>query len=246
MKCLEVKNNLENNEIQIEGVVERITFRSKDSGYTVIRVLLNKNSIVAAGIMPFLQEGDSVVLHGFYTMHPSYGKEFSCSSVEVALPKTQAQILKFLSSGAIRGIGPVTAEKIVTKFKEETFDIIENQPMALTSIKGISAEKAYSISDEYKKQFGIRDIMLTLSAFNISAIEASNVFKTLGPSAVEMIKSNPYCLCSDSVGFSFERTEEIAQRFGIERDDSDRVCAGIRYVLKHNLSNTHFKYFGGF
>ena len=239
MKNLEVKHSLENNQLKIDGTVERITFRNRENGYTVIKVLSDKNLIVAAGIMPFLQEGDYVSITGEYTFHQTYGKQLKCSSVEVALPKTQSQVLRFLSSGAIRGIGPVTAEKIVSRFKDETLDIIEKEPIALTEIKGISIDKAYAISDEYKKQFGIRDIMLTLSTFSISPSEASKIFKCLGTSSVEIIKNNPYSLCSDAIGISFERAEEIAERFGILKDDSDRVAAGIIYVLRHNLSNGH-------
>ena len=225
--------------IELKGVVDRVTYKNSESGYTVIKVLVDKKLIVATGIMPFVDEGDSILMQGKYTMHPSYGQEFKCDFVETSLPQTQAQVMRFLSSGAIKGIGPVTAEKIVTKFKEDTLDIIENDPKLLTSIKGISIDKAYAISEEYKRQFGIRDIMLSLASFKISPVEATEIFKTLGPSAVDIIKANPYILCSEDIGFSFERVEEIAERFGIERDDTDRICAGIKYVLRFNLSNGH-------
>lgn len=230
---------LASDNIELKGVVDRITYKNSENGYTVIRARVGKELIVATGIMPFLQEGDSVILNGFYTIHPSYGQEFKCHSVEASLPKTQAQVLRFLSSGAIKGIGPVTAEKIVSKFKDKTLDIIENDPVSLTTIKGISIEKARSICEEYKKQFGVRDIMLTLAVFKITPNEAADIFKALGTSAVDIIKANPYILCSEPVCFSFERAEEIAENFGVERDNPNRICAGIKYVLRFNLLNGH-------
>lgn len=225
--------------IELKGVVDRVTYKNNENGYTVVKVLVDKKTIIATGIMPFISEGDSVLMQGRYTVHPSYGQEFKCEFVETSLPKTEAQVMRFLSSGAIKGIGPVTAEKIVSKFREDTLDIIENDPKLLTTIKGISMEKAFAISEEYKKQFGIKDIMLALSNLKISPAEATEIFKALGPSAVDIVKANPYILCAEDIGFSFERVEEIAEKFGIANDDSDRICAGIRYVLRFNLSNGH-------
>ena len=225
--------------IELKGVVDRVTYKNSENGYTVINVLVDKKTVVATGIMPFVREGDSILMQGRYTVHPSYGQEFKCEFVETSLPKTMAQVMRFLSSGAIKGIGPVTAEKIVTKFKEDTLDVIENDPKLLTTIKGISMEKAFAISEEYKRQFGIRDIMISLSNFKISPVEATEIFKALGPSAVDIIKASPYVLCSEDVGFSFERVESIAETFNIAKEDTDRICAGIKYVLRFNLSNGH-------
>ena len=225
--------------IIVKGVVDTITYRNKDNGYTVIKIAQNSESLVATGTMPFLSEGDMVELHGNYVFHSVYGNQFKCDYCEVSAPQTQTQILKYLSSGAIKGIGPATAAKIVELFKEESLAVIENEPHRLTYIKGISEEKAHSISEQYKMQFGIRDIMMTLSKYNIKPNEAANIFKILGNKSIELIKENPYILCNDVAGFSFERVDDIAVQFDIESDNMFRIASGIEYVLKSNLGNGH-------
>ena len=227
------------NNICIKGTVESVTYRNKDNGYTVIKIKYNNESIVATGTMPFLSEGDVVELHGNYVFHSTYGNQFKSELCEVSVPETQAQILRYLSSGAIKGIGPATAAKIVELFKEEALDVIENEPYRLTYIKGISNDKAISISEQYKMQFGIRDIMMTLSKYKIKPNEAANVFKTLGVKSIDLIKENPYILCNDGINFSFERVDDIAIQFDFKNDNLFRIAAGIEFVLKNNLGNGH-------
>ncbi|MBQ1187004.1 MAG: ATP-dependent RecD-like DNA helicase [Clostridia bacterium] len=226
-------------QIVIKGIVDAITYRNKDNGYSVIKLNMNNETIVATGTMPFVSEGDAVTLHGSYVFHSVYGQQFKCELCEVSLPQTQTQILRYLSGGAIKGIGPATAAKIVEQFKEDTLDVLENSPKLLTTIKGISLEKALSISDQYKMQFGIRDIMLTLSKYHITPEEATDVFKTLGTKSIDIIKENPYCLCGEGINFSFERVDEIALNFQFDTNSIHRIAAGIEYVLKSNLNNGH-------
>ena len=224
---------------EVKGTVNRVTYRNKDNGYTVISVKVNKETLVAAGIMPYVCEGDAVILHGQYTVHPAYGRQFRCDLCEVSVPQTQAQILKYLSSGAIKGVGPATALKLVERFKDNILDIIENYPTKLTAVKGISTEKAMSISEQYKQQFGMRDIMMSLSRYKISPNEASAIYKILGIQSMDIIKNNPYTLCTDGINFAFERVDEIAENFDIKPENQFRIAAGIEYVLKSNLSNGH-------
>lgn len=223
----------------LKGTVCEVTYRNRDNSYTVLKIKVNKEEIIATGLMPYVCEGEAVVLHGQYVIHPIYGQQFKCEICEVSVPETSAQILKYLSSGSIKGIGPATALKIVELFKEDTLNIIENEPTRLTVIKGVSTEKAMSISEQYKQQFGIRDIMLSLSKFKISPNEAGDIFKTLGANSINLIKTNPYCLCSEGIGFSFERADEIAEQLNIAPESSFRVTAGIIYVLRSNLMNGH-------
>ena len=225
--------------VELKGIVDTVTYKNKDSGYTVIKLKSGKDIIVVTGTMPFVSEGDSITVRGSYIMHPTYGRQFKCDFCEVTVPETEAQILKYLSGGAIKGVGPATAVKIVELFKERTLDVIENEPKELTRIKGISIDKALSIAEQFKQQFGIRDIMITLSRFNITPNEASLIFKTLGVQSIDIIKENPYSLCMDGIGFSFERVDEIAENFDITADNEYRIFAGIQYVLKGNLSNGH-------
>lgn len=226
-------------QIIIKGTVDDVTFRNKENGYTVIKLKLNNETVVATGIMPFITEGDSLTLHGSYVFHSVYGHQFKCELCEVALPQTQSQVLRYLSSGVIKGVGPSTAAKIVERFKDDTLEIIEKSPKMLTAIKGISEEKALSISEQYQMQFGMRDIMLTLSKFNITPNEAISIFKVLGVNSIEIIKDNPYSLCNDAIGFTFERVDEIAVKFDVDTNNIYRIAAGIEYVLKSNLNNGH-------
>jgi len=226
-------------QIIIKGTVNDVTFRNKENGYTVIKLKLNNETVVATGVMPFITEGDSLTLHGSYVFHSVYGHQFKCELCEVALPQTQSQVLRYLSSGVIKGVGPSTAAKIVERFKDDTLEIIEKSRKMLTAIKGISEEKALSISEQYKTQFGMRDIMLTLSKFNITPNEAISIFKVLGVNSIEIIKENPYSLCNDAIGFTFERVDEIAVKFDVDTNNIYRIAAGIEYVLKSNLNNGH-------
>ena len=225
--------------VEIKGIVDSVTYKNRENGYTVLKLKTTDELITITGEMPFVSEGDSLVVFGNYTVHPSYGKQFKSEFCEVSTPENKAQILKFLSSGAIKGIGPATALKIVDRFGDNTLDVIENSPAELTVIKGISKEKACSISEQFKSQFGIRDVMLALSRFKITPLEAANIYKTLGVNSVNVIKNNPYALCSDNIGFSFERAELIAEQFNIPINNQDRIVAGITYVLKANLLNGH-------
>jgi exodeoxyribonuclease V alpha subunit len=195
---------------EIRGTVEKITYRNRDNGYTVFKIRHGKKELFCVGYVPAVNEGDTITASGSYSNHPVYGEQFNVETVDISAPKTQLQVLKYLSSGAIKGIGPATAIKIVERFKEDTLDIIENYPIELCVIRGISKEKALAISEEYKKQFGMRDIFIALATFNITPIEAAEIFKVYGVHSVDLIKENPFILCIPEIGFSFERVEEIS------------------------------------
>ncbi len=224
---------------EIRGTVEKITYRNRDNGYTVFKVRHGKKELSCVGYVPAVNEGDTITANGSYSNHPVYGEQFNVETVDISAPKTQLQVLKYLSSGAIKGIGPATAIKIVEKFKDDTFNIIENYPLELTVIRGISREKALSISEEYKKQFGMRDIFIALTSFNITPIEAATIFKVYGVRSVDRIRENPFILCIPEIGFSFERAEEISDSLGLPDDSDGRLSAGVSYILRNNLRNGH-------
>ncbi len=224
---------------ELKGVVEKITYRNDENGYTVFKLKAGKEHISCVGSVAVINEGDSVVLNGRYSTHSVYGEQFNITSFEILPVKSALQILKFLSSGAIKGIGPATALKIVERFKEDSLDVIENYPLELTAIKGISKEKALAISNGYQNQVGIREIMLSLSAYNINPLEATSIYKVLGNRSAEIIKEDPFVLCKEGINFSFDRVEEISENLGIPIDSDSRICAGIIHILKKNLSNGH-------
>lgn len=224
---------------KLSGSVERITYTNNSNGYTVAVLKTEDDILTVVGIMPFLSVGDFIEVQGKFDSHPTYGLQFKVDSFEKAQPSDTASILRYLSSGAIRGVGPSTARNIVERFGDKALEIIETEPERLSEIRGISLDKALKIADEYNKQFGVRDVMLFLSPFRVSPEGALKVFNSLGSNATEIIRCNPYVLCSEEIGFSFEKAEEISSYFAIPKDSDCRIAAGIEFVLKHNLSNGH-------
>ncbi len=224
---------------EINGIVEKITYKNEQNGYTVCTVKHGRESITVVGILPFLSQGDNVKFFGNFTVHQTYGRQFLAVNFERTAPKTAAAILRYLSSGVIKGVGPATANRIVEKFGADSLEIIQNAPEQLSLLKGISTEKAFAISEEYKKQYGIREIMLLLSPYDVSLEKCISIFKNLGSQAGEIIKDNPYVLCNADIGLSFEKVEIIASDFGISSDNELRLSAGIEYILRRNLANGH-------
>lgn len=225
--------------VTLSGTVQHITYKNEANGYTVAEVKSDKEIITVVGLLPFLTEGDLAEFYGKFIVHPTYGQQFSATAFERKIPENAAAILRYLSAGAIKGIGPATAAKIVEKFGEDTLDIIQNKPEDLTVIKGISLSKAMAVSEEYKKQFGIRDIMLLLAKYKVTPDRCLSIYKRFGDKSTEIIKANPYVLCEEGLDFHFETAEDIAADFNFEKDSEQRVAAGLIYVLRKNLSNGH-------
>ncbi len=224
--------------ITIQGCVESITFRNPQTCFTVIEISSMGEQITVVGILPFIAVGEELNLKGFYVNHPSFGTQFKAEFCERSKPATSTAILRYLSSGAIKGIGPATASRIVEMFGENTLDIIEREPSRIAQIKGISHNKAIKISEEYMKQFGVREVMLKLSYLNITNDEALRIFKRFGNTSVDRITDNPYLLCAEDIGFSFDRVDLIAASID-NVTPAYRIRAAIQYVLRHNLRNGH-------
>lgn len=224
---------------EISGIIEKITFKNQQNGYTVCTVKVGREHITVVGTLPFISVGDNVKFVGKFIVHAVYGEQFSAEFYETVTPKTVAAILRYLSSGILKGVGPATAERIVEKFGSDSLDIIQNSPDELASIRGISLEKAKNISEEYKKQFGIRDLMIMLNPYQISMEKCIEIYRQLGTAAGEKIKQDPYILCQNDIDLSFEKAEAIAFDLGISRDNEMRLAAGVEYVLRKNLLNGH-------
>lgn len=229
----------EKNTEEIKGIVDKITYYNSQNGYTVSTLKCGREHITVVGILPNIHIGESLTLSGKFVINPTYGRQFSVESFERSVPETAAAILRYLSSGIIKGVGPGTATRIVEKFGKDSLDIIQNHPEDLALIKGISKDKALQISKEYSKQFGVRDIMLLLSPYEITVEKCVKVFKALGGDANDIIKNNPYVLCSDKINFPFDLVERIAYDFKVSPDCAERMEAGILYILNANLFNGH-------
>ena len=227
------------NLLQLEGEVENIVFRNDENGYTVLEIADGDEQMTAVGVMPPVSAGDKVVMTGRFSEHKIYGKQFSARTCEICRPSESADILRYLSSGAVRGIGPSTARMLVESFGDSTLDVMENQPERVAQLKGISAEKAQDFAAQLKANAGIRTLMLYLGEYGISNASAIKIFNVFGTSSVERIKENPYCLCQGDWGVSFERADFIAKKEQLPADSEVRVGAGLSYILRHNEGNGH-------
>lgn len=225
--------------IIIEGTIEGIVYSNPENGYSVIDLSADGALVTAVGIMPSCCVGEKIRLKGEWTTHPTFGKQFKASECERSMPKSAADMLKYLSSGTIKGIGPSTAAKIVERFGDRTFDVMENEPELLSSIKGISRQKAEEIGERFKSQFAVREVIIALEKYNMNSAECLNAYKAFGANAIERITENPYILCTRKVGMRFERVDEIAESFPVAVKSLYRYRAGILHILRHNLSNGH-------
>ena len=189
----------DNNEIEITGVVENVTFRNEENGFTVLDLISDGDLVTAVGVLPHIDAGENLRLLGKFDFHASFGRQFRIRLCERAMPKSTADLLKYLSSGAVKEIGPATATKIIDAFGENTFDVIENDPERLSTIKGISKAKAVRISRAFREQFAIREIMIRLEHYGMSPSECLHACKAFGNKTIELIEDNPYLLCDERI-----------------------------------------------
>ncbi|MBQ4290364.1 MAG: ATP-dependent RecD-like DNA helicase [Clostridia bacterium] len=224
----------------VEGIVERIIFCNEANGYTVCELSVDSDeAITAVGIMPFLALGESVRAVGEWVVHPTFGRQFKVLYCEKQLPATASSILKYLSSKTIKGIGPKTAKALVERYGDETLDVIENHPEWLQELPGISKRKAEEISASFREQYGIRSVMLFCRNYFGPTISMS-IYKKWGNDSVETMKENPYLLCEEIEGVSFQKADEIAHAIGLKRDNPHRIMAAICYLCSYNaFQNGH-------
>ena len=231
MNDFNILEDREKDYLTIEGVVQKIIFKNDDNGFTVCEVETDDEFTVVAGTLPFLSEGETITILGNWIVHQTFGRQFKAEYYEKKMPSSKKAIVKYLSSGLIRGIGKATAKRIVEQFGEDSFDVLENHPDWLTDVKGISAKKAAEISEEFKNQFGFKNVVTFCSGF-FSMPTSVRIYKQFGVGAVDVIKQNPYILCDTVYGINFENADKVANALGEYNMESDeRVCAGIRYLL---------------
>lgn len=224
----------------VSGVVETVVYHNEHNDYAVIELTGDDDSMITAtGTLPYVSEGEEVILYGRWVTHATYGRQFSVETFEKRLPSDVHAILRYLASGALRGVGPTTAAKIVTRFGEDSFDVIENHPEWLADIPGISLKKAGAISEAFREQTGVRAVMMFCRDF-VGAAAATRVYKRFGAGAVGVIRENPYCLCDGTLGIGFEKADEIAAAIGVDKTAACRLAGGLSYVLTYNaIANGH-------
>ncbi|NLG93331.1 MAG: ATP-dependent RecD-like DNA helicase, partial [Clostridiales bacterium] len=185
--------------LEMTGSVEQVIFKNESNGYTIIEMNNGEELVTVVGTMPFVSVGEELRVIGNWINNPNYGTQFKVEAFERSKPATAVALLKYLASGAIKGIGPSTAGKIVDAFGMNALEIIENDPERLCEIKGITKARARKISDEFQKTHGIKEIMLYLGSYGISPEEAIRVWKYYGPESAERVREDPYCLCRDGI-----------------------------------------------
>lgn len=239
---MDLKNGIADKEglLSIEGSVEKIIYQNEENGYTVCEIFTPSDEIFTlVGNMPYLSEGETVSALGSWVNHATFGKQFKVEFYEKQLPATETAILKYLASGAVRGIGKVTAQRIVSQFGADSFEVIEHNPQWLSEIPGISPKKAEQISASFAAQFGMRNVMMFCREY-FGPTTAVRIYKKWGNGAVERIKQNPYILCGEIYGVGFEKADAIAKDLGIKKNAPERIAMGLKYVLMHNAaSNGH-------
>ncbi|NLJ89539.1 MAG: ATP-dependent RecD-like DNA helicase [Clostridiales bacterium] len=224
----------------LEGYIEKIIFRNDENGYTVLSLVSDDIEIICVGSFPFISEGEYLSAKGSYINHQTYGEQFQVEEYEIKEPEDIIAVEKYLSSGAIKGIGEVLARRIVKKFKSETLYIMETQPERLAEIKGISKRMARDIGDQFYEKRELRDAVLFLAQYGISNTYAVKIYNTYGPKKYqEVVKNNPYQIAEDIPGIGFKTADEIAAKVGITYNSDFRIQAGILYVLQRASTEGH-------
>lgn len=225
--------------VNIEGTVSEIVYMNPETGFAVIEVETEEELLPVVGELYGVNEGEELRLTGSYISHPKFGRQFKAMAYERRMPATAAAIRKFLSSGAVKGIGAVLAARIVDTFGDDTMTVLEDTPGRLTEVKGISPKKADAIISELGQMFGMRAAMSFLSTYGLTPAEGVRAWKKWGPITVDIVKDNPYLLCDDEIGVEFKKADEIALSLGLEEDSSKRLFGAASHVLRHNLKNGH-------
>lgn len=234
-----MSNNEKIDACVVTGVIEDVVYFNESNGYCVCEINTGEDSFNVVGEIGELVVGEHVEFVGEWTTHKSFGRQFKAITVRHTLPADADGILKYLSSGIIKGIGPSTAMKIVSEFSVDTFNVIENEPDRLATIKGISRKKANEISKNFKIQFATREIMLGLTTMGLTQAEAIKAYSVFKDYSLDIISENPYVLIDNNVGIPFERVDEIVEGLNEKPSYDYRMQAGIVHIVRYNLSNGH-------
>ena len=225
--------------VELSGSVEDVIYKNADNGYTVINLGCDEGLIAVVGNLGDVNEGERLSLRGGWITSPKYGRQFKAAMCERSMPETESEISAYLGSGVIKGLGPAIAKKIVKQFGTEALDIIDNDCMQLTVIKGITSDKALYISNEYHKITGVNEVIKFLSEYNFGPAHAISVWSAFEHDSIKQIKTNPYILCTSGIDIDFRSVDRMAADLGFDAENSDRVRAGIVYVLHENANAGH-------
>ncbi|RME57897.1 MAG: ATP-dependent RecD-like DNA helicase [Caldilineae bacterium] len=236
------------NQDVLRGVIERITYHNEENGYTVAKLAPERrpqhlphwqNEVTIVGNMAGVVVGESVELRGRWSLHPQYGKQFTVERMRAVLPATVAGIEKYLGSGLVKGVGPVTAKRIVAHFGAETLEIIDNEPGRLIEVPGVGKKRVAMIRQAWAEQRAIKEVMIFLQGHGVSTSLATKIYKAYGDNAIEIVRQDPYRLARDIYGIGFLTADKIARSLGIPADSPLRIAAGVEYVLNQATDEGH-------
>jgi exodeoxyribonuclease V alpha subunit len=226
----------------LEAVLERITFANEETGYTIARVAADRSGadlITVAGPLLGAQVGESLRLHGRWTSHPKYGRQFDVHSYTTVLPATIQGIQRYLGSGLIKGIGPVMAGRMVTHFGTGILRVIEEEPGRLIEVPGLGPKRTKMIATAWEEQKVIKEVMVFLQGVGVSTSLAVRIYKKYGDASISAVRNEPYRLASDVWGIGFKTADAIARSVGIPHDSPERVKAGLQYTLSQAAEDGH-------
>lgn len=222
-----------------KGYVDHIIYRNSDNGYTVLVLSCEKEDITCVGTFKDIDQGETLQVRGDYVEHPVYGAQLKVSEYRIVAPEDAASMERYLGSGAIKGIGPALAARIVKKFGNDTFRIMEEEPERLAQIKGISENKAREIAALFEEKKDMREAMVFLQQYGISNALAIKIYRTYGMNIYGVMRENPYKLAEDINGVGFRIADEIASKIGIHTDSDYRIRSGIVYILLQSTQEGH-------
>ena len=223
----------------VTGYVDHIVFRNEENGYTVFNLDNDDGEVTCVGNFNFINEGEMLELQGEYVNHNVYGNQFKVSAYQVKEPEDLVSIERYLGSGAVKGVGAALAARIVRRFKEDTFRIIDEEPERLSEIKGISERKAREIAEQVEEKKDLRKAMIYLQKYGISTKLAAKIYKYYGMKVYKVLEENPYQLADNIEGVGFRTADEIASRIGIHTDSDYRIKSGIFYTLQQAAGEGH-------
>ena len=227
--------------VTVEGTVEAVIFHNEENGYTVLLLAVEgeEEPITVVGCIPCAAAGEGMTVTGVWTMHPVHGAQLTAESVERRLPRSQEDMVAYLSSGIIKGIGPATAQRLVERFGDDTLDVLRQEPERLKCIKGITAKRAQELSEAFRALTGLRQIMEFLARYDLPVYLAMPLQRTYGDTAMQCLRDDPYILSRAQYGVKFAVTDGIAISMGFGGDDPCRLRAALTYELEHNAGNGH-------
>ncbi|MEA4954208.1 MAG: ATP-dependent RecD-like DNA helicase [Pseudoflavonifractor sp.] len=230
---------MEENRNLIEGTVETVIYQNEENGYTVLKLDVGEDFVTVVGCIPGVAPGETLSVEGTWARHTSYGEQFKAEVARRGMPTGEKAVFDYLASGAVRGIGMATARRMVEEFGPDALDVLENQPEKLTAIKGITRKRALAMGETFRLQMGMRRLLDFLAGHGLPPQLGMPLYRRFGDRALEAVRGNPYLLTEGELSIPFGQADALALEMGFDREDPQRLEAGLSFELQHNLDNGH-------